>query len=109
MSKHTPGPWEVKSVDKQTWQIGTADFGSIVTLHDPYRASIRMTAEMEADARLIAAAPDLLEALKKVKQMISEALPKFNWRDSFLDANAIRLLNEVPLAVYEAVAKAEGK
>ena len=40
--------------------------------------------------------------------MIDEALPKFNWGASALDAIALRLLNETPGAVNAAIAKAEG-
>lgn len=42
-------------------------------------------------------------------KMENEALPKFNWGASALDANAIRLLNEVPAKVRTAIAKAEGR
>lgn len=43
------------------------------------------------------------EALKLAKRLNDEALPKFDWGKSALDANAIWLLNEVPLAVDEAL------
>ena len=46
MSKHTPGPWQV---------VGSNVYGNNL------RALLPMNA---ADARLIAAAPDLLEALE---------------------------------------------
>lgn len=36
------------------------------------------------------------EALAAANRLFEEALPKFNWGASALDANAIRLLNEVP-------------
>lgn len=44
------------------------------------------------------------DALTMAKRMIDEALPKFNWGASALDANAIRLLNETPVAVNAALA-----
>ena len=34
-----------------------------------------------------------------VRRMINEALPKFNWGDSCLDADAIGLLNSAPAAL----------
>jgi hypothetical protein len=49
-SKHTPGPWAIEEVRRV---LGAGDFG---------RAPFR-DAELEANARLIAAAPDLLAAL----------------------------------------------
>jgi len=60
-------------------------------------------------ANLIAAAPLMLEALRDCTRLINEALPKFNWAASALDANAIMLLNEVPSKVKAAIARAEGK
>ncbi len=50
-----------------------------------------------------------VEALEAVKRMNDEALPQLDWRESALDANAFRLLNEVPIAVQttlEAIRKA---
>lgn len=44
-------------------------------------------------------------ALEQCERLISEALPKFSWGASALDANAIKLLNEVPIAVRVALAK----
>jgi hypothetical protein len=58
--------------------------------------------------KLKAERDELLEALKQTQRLIDEALPKFNWGNSALDANAISLLNSVPLAVNAAIAKAEG-
>lgn len=40
-----------------------------------------------------------LQTLRRVKRLIDEALPKFNWGTSALDGNAIQLLNEVPCQV----------
>lgn len=37
--------------------------------------------------------------LERCLQLFDEALPKFNWGASFLDSNAIQLLNEVPAEV----------
>ena len=45
----------------------------------------------------------LRAALLIVKRMCDEALPKFNWGASRLDANAIKLLNDAPLAVMRAL------
>ena len=61
MSKHTPGPWEYSPVR-----------GSVALLHiycadnkGPFHVE-RTDAETDANAKLIAASPDLLEALQAV-------------------------------------------
>lgn len=43
------------------------------------------------------------KALERCLRLFDEALPKFNWGASFLDANAIALLNEVPGEVRAAL------
>lgn len=45
----------------------------------------------------------LRAAAERAMRLFDEALPKFNWGTSFLDANAIRLLNEVPAEVAAAL------
>jgi hypothetical protein len=64
--------------------------------------------EGEATAAFIVTAynshADLVKALERCARLISEALPKFNWGKSALDANAIALLNEVPGEVARALA-----
>lgn len=56
---------------------------------------------------------DMFDALVQVQRLLNEALPKFNYGASCLDANAIELLNRVPGQVHKAIeaytkAKAEG-
>ena len=53
MSKHTPGPWAVNANGNVKTSTGTIFIGPG-----------RTYAEAMADARLIAAAPELLDALK---------------------------------------------
>jgi hypothetical protein len=59
MTKHTPGPWRVRRKDRLAVVTDIPEWGA-------YAASEMLIAETvhKADARLIAAAPDLLEALK---------------------------------------------
>ena len=56
-TKHTPGPWTVeRDGPNRKWLINAEDF-AVATCDGAIR-------HQEADARLIAAAPELLEALK---------------------------------------------
>ncbi len=57
----------------------------------------------ETKFELVARITELTSALVGAQKMIAEAHPKFNWGASFLDANAITLLNEVPLAIGAAL------
>ena len=74
MNKHTPGPWKwsVESVDPE-WAIVTAAGGNIVANVNsetgpdiPPLVSTKMP--QMANAALIAAAPELLEALERIAE-----------------------------------------
>lgn len=80
MAQHTPGPWKITAA---SFTIKAAAVGTVVygNPDNPNRL---------ADARLIAAAPDLLEALKGVLRVADRATTEFD-------------------AARAAIAKAEGK
>lgn len=61
MSKHTPGPWKVWGIDSEGPQILSLK-ADIVARLDPWRGDDKP--EMDANARLLAAAPMLLGALE---------------------------------------------
>lgn len=71
MSRHTPGPWHVsESLDGTMTEVMA---GPIYIAPAVWQASVgtdNQQQEREANARLIAAAPSLLEALE---QIVSEA------------------------------------
>ena len=68
----------------------------------PYPAMLRK--EIDTLRAQLAEAQDALQAAQR---LFKEALPKFNWEASFLDANAIQLLNEVPAKVNAAIRAAK--
>src|SRR5262245_27459469 len=96
MSAHTPGPWLVKGWSRDDGQgdlqVGAERCGPgcisalVVSQGDTPGAF----SEQDANARLIAAAPELLEACRSVVE------------DGFLDRPSIH-------ACMAAIAKAEGK
>lgn len=59
--KHTPGPWEAWRDEEGCWGI-IKDNAFLTTAFDPDFGGVEGSAE--ANARLIAAAPDLLAMLK---------------------------------------------
>lgn len=102
MSKHTPGPWTVGPVERTKWSVfATTDGGDSVKVicctagnarerEDPQRA---------ADAHLIAAAPDLLEALRDLYALYDRGVLK----------GPDALCAQVVHAAIVAIAKAEGR
>lgn len=93
MSKHTPGPWEYFK-NKTHAVISTEklyDYGR-PTIAKIWPGSCK---ESEANARLIAAAPEMLEALKNIQSNAKGTMPPF-------------LLEAIMVAEY-VIAKAEGK
>jgi hypothetical protein len=62
MSEHTPGPWQIvpKQQAQSEWIVGDAEGGSIADCEPP--GPWMSADEAAANARLIAAAPDLLAA-----------------------------------------------
>jgi hypothetical protein len=65
MSEHTPGPWEVDAEDSH--KVTSEDYGAIAWTPNEPAEMPTIVAEMRANARLIAAAPDLLDALRQQK------------------------------------------
>lgn len=72
--KHTPGPWKVEYENygngsfREWFNVGPARV--YITDSRTAMEGLGQTAEAEANARLIAAAPELLEALEKIAEHI---------------------------------------
>lgn len=64
-AKHTPGPWVVRTIDQSLATVETQDGRYIIGNAGQLRADDWRTDHIErkANARLIAAAPELLDAL----------------------------------------------
>lgn len=140
MSKHTPGPWEVGFKERFPFGVSVIAPGGVV-IHSEYaiahatgqktrrdceggfgfsgadrEQAIKMVAEQDANARLIAAAPDLLEACKSMVLLANRA-----WHH--LDADEDHKVGKILMAMaghlkgylpettrlHETIAKAEGK
>lgn len=74
-NQHTPGPWQVNlpSTTEVVADFGGADIGVAWRIHNP------------ADARLIAAAPDLLQALQRARRILAANAIEFDC-DGAIDA-----------------------
>lgn len=78
MSKqHTPGPWKIdwyvcREGNKELWRVPRS-IGPAYVDHNHWAGNY-ITVD-DADARLIAAAPDLLEVLKSTRAFINSVAP----------------------------------
>ncbi len=88
--KSTPGPWEAQQVVTQSYVSPEHGWGVVAV--NPMRGRIdsAIACMREADARLIAAAPELLDALKEI--LSRNGFEQGEW-----------------VAARAAIAKAEGK
>jgi hypothetical protein len=97
MSAHTPGPWSVEK-ERDFWNV-TSVQGDIVGIEGLYRCD----GSDEANARLIAAAPELLEALRYMLRRYVELVESGDAGDWNPETET-----EV-IEARAAIAKAEGK
>jgi len=91
MSKHTPGPW---SLNAQANALGASVTSTV--------NKVRLTSHIPiADARLIAAAPEMLEALQQAQKSLA-------WANVALDIPEHSTFRENMAIVAAAIAKATG-
>jgi hypothetical protein len=102
MGEHTKGPWRIAYTDGSGPEYITANDVSLVTLRwgcscckNTITEFSELSAEEQANARLIAAAPDLLDACKRLLEVEPPRLTTGEERETFRLALA-------------AIAKAEG-
>jgi len=100
----TPGPWHYEI--EGTRVVVRATEAPDIVIADCGRSN---SLAALANARLIAAAPKILDALKLVLNLWGKdhALDHFNWAASALTAENFRELNELPFTIREAIAAAE--
>jgi len=93
-AKHTPGPWRFRNTGA-TIRAGSVKDSTLTEV-----AFLPPRSNREADACLITAAPDLLDAAKKV-------LAGLNARIDAAPGNALPVFDGIA-DLYAAIAKAEG-
>ena len=100
---HTPGPWKVRLTHKE---LSGIDYLDITTLGETERIchvdSTVPKHETEANARLIAAAPSMLEALRSIKvALLNCPMPLWTQVPEGFDAALME--------IDEAIQQAEGR
>lgn len=98
--KHTPGPWDLynphRSAQYVDQIISDGEYRSIFRIHHDDGI---VQSEAEANAKLIAAAPDMLEALEYVRMTLAD-----------IEASKRKgYYTTCPKIVAAAIAKAEGR
>lgn len=102
MLKHSPGPWRVEEIDDEFGIFKILPKGSmLVNAHVFSGEEHGHTAQERADADLIAAAPELLEALKVAAKLIPQAR-FWSCDDDYEPRAELR-------QIEAAIAKAEGR
>jgi len=96
---HTPGPWELDPYGQVTQSNGRTVLVSGIA------SPMVSTAESIANARLVAAAPDLLAALKEA--IDCGMVPKSSAAEGGANRHVVQL--QVADQIRAAIAKAEGR
>ena len=100
-TKHTPGPWHVdRDAFERAARLRGGDNMRLILRWDAFAR--RGSIEAEANARLIAAAPDLLEAL----QMLSETAGRVAQGAPVVDERGLNTLAHSISAALAAINKA---
>lgn len=101
-NNHTPGPWHITETHHhQTFIYGPSD--------EPVLADVnRRVPTSAADAALIAAAPELLEALKEIRLLTSRTIHPSDTRQGW-EPVAVERLATIERKARAAIAKALGE
>ena len=99
-TKHTQGPWKVSKSDEQGREYLCIGAASQHVATVPHPRSKKITELEKANAALIAAAPDMYQALK-------ELLEHIEWTRR--QAGLVAGPNDCTIRANAALAKAEGK
>lgn len=94
MSAHTPGPWRIGGTEKR---VIFADNGDVVARIACYGEQSETPEAEKANARLIAAAPELLGALRSCVMVMER------------DLSGLQLIQPELKEARAAIAKAEGQ
>lgn len=101
-SNHTPAPWEVEHFTRIEDEADVLYIKRACITVAVQPKGYRHEAEDLANANLIAAAPDMLAALKRLKALFAKH------RDSASLITDLCSQPDLGLEIYNAIAKAEG-
>lgn len=109
MSGHTPGPWHVQDDHGKRWIETSGNDDTIAEIHRRNsKGSVYSCKEANANARLIAAAPDLLAALEYLlAAYVAEQHSEFDFPNDEWSAEGRD--DEYALKAMAAIARAKGE
>lgn len=86
-TKHTPGPWVFGKTTRQDQRLilggpGRKYVASVTVQQIPRPMGIADESEREANARLITAAPEMLEALEELLSLPNKQRPQQVWEEA---------------------------
>lgn len=104
---HTPGPWRLhNSMAASDWERAVNTKGYQLIYVDPVNAVEVRGTDAEANAHLIAAAPELLAVVKQVGKLFEELTCES--RKTKARATNWEFVNDTMVAASKAIAKAKG-
>lgn len=103
---HTPGPWSLSTESVYATRVDGPD-GNKVALAQYLLSEGRSIPEAIANARLISAAPDLLEALERVIAPLEIAVKLSSWRQDPTPGECSRALEGAKAAIAKAKGEAQ--
>jgi hypothetical protein len=101
MSKHTPGPWIFDDVAVRTPRLENSNTESnLIAL--VYSRYIGEDGSLQANTRLVAASPDLLEALEACEEYFDNRADADCDQDGYIPNEEMKLLTLVRAALSKA-------
>ncbi len=106
-SAHTPGPWRTDSIGTdRIWILDEqSNYLAEIVAKDECGFAVP-TDQQQANAHLMAAAPELFDHLKNIVEMAHSV--SANWESGDL-ADAVRNLNRIAITAEVAIHQAEGR
>lgn len=97
---HTPGPWIAHKLPLDRWLISAGNENVAGTASGGFGPNDDATEQ--ANARLIAAAPDLLEALETLQGFADNSAVRWIWKENGEQAAFNKALNQTRAAITKA-------
>jgi hypothetical protein len=102
--QHTPGPWKYEAdTDSSPWTIRSVKENYWIATMDSWDGAV----DNLANARLIAAAPEMLEALKASLEMLRVYRPHDKYPDRSVKPGDSEIVSRLKAVIAKAESEAE--